>query len=381
MANDLPALLAQDTAKEVAIFKAHNGRPLVFAARGETCFDGYAEAVVRLPSAGAGMDFVLATVAGHLWGFHAARAIDRASLPYRELAAELDRLARAPKAPLDDAVARIDEQVGLIADGAMDAALPPRLAARLARLSVRLAAVRGPAERSAALADGIALIKQIFEESSRPIDTIRHQAKTVTVGISRPEREITPLLQGALADLGIALTELAEHDRATLTALSTVLIGIEGAVHYRLGAVEADGDAEGEAGPLLTAVAKTGRSQGQASRYDSPAAASGSKRRALRLGRAVLSGGRGGECLLLVPVFDPQSWTPAGLALLHAAVVPQASLQQKTTLLRELSLYEDLFDAFHETAEGGGSFTAFLEAAAPRDLLFRSAGQMLGGGD
>ena len=41
------------------------------------------------------------------------------------------------------------------------------------------------------LEKGIAILNKAIEEMTRPIDTIRHQAKTVTVGISRPQ-EILP---------------------------------------------------------------------------------------------------------------------------------------------------------------------------------------------
>ncbi|HYC03060.1 MAG TPA: SIS domain-containing protein [Azospirillaceae bacterium] len=363
VANDLAPLLAQDTAKEVAIFKAHNGKPIVFAAKGETCFDSYAEAVVRLPSAGAGLDFVMATVAGHLWGFHAALAIDSGSKAFREISAELETAAGGDLARIAD---RLEDQVAACAEGNLDAALPASLTAKLALLAGRL---RGP-DAVKLRGEGLKLLQTLFEETSRPVDTIRHQAKTVTVGISRPGREISPLLHAALAELGVTAAHLAEHDRQVLVALSTVVVGVEGGAFYKLEGEGADGSA------LLRIAGRSGRSRGVASRYDTPQPATGSKRRALRLGRAILSGGpQGDESLLLVPVFDEAAWTVSGLLLLHTALLPQASLQQKTGLLKDLRLYEDLYDAFHEAS--GGGFAAFLESRSPRDLLFRSPAELL----
>ena len=75
----------QDTAKEVAIFKAHNGKPIVLCAHGEKRFYVYAEMFIELPVIGAGLGFVLATVAGHLWGFYAAKAIDSRADDLRKL--------------------------------------------------------------------------------------------------------------------------------------------------------------------------------------------------------------------------------------------------------------------------------------------------------
>ncbi|WP_054651689.1 SIS domain-containing protein, partial [Salidesulfovibrio brasiliensis] len=75
MASDLPEDVVSDTVKEVTIFKAHNGRPIVFCREDEDRFDGVAEAVIKLPKVGSGLDFVMATVAGHWWGVAAAKAI------------------------------------------------------------------------------------------------------------------------------------------------------------------------------------------------------------------------------------------------------------------------------------------------------------------
>lgn len=363
IANDLPPLLAQDTAKEVAIFKAHAGKPIVIAAKGETCFDAYAECVIRVPSAGAGLDFVLATVAGHLWGFHAARAIDRRSQGFRALGVALEQALvdkDQPVAPLLDAVAL---EMRRIADGEQDAALPPRAVAQLAAFGADLAGIgKDPARRTAVLTAGEAVLRRLFEETSRPIDTIRHQAKTVTVGISRPTREVAPAILTALAELGVAAEALSEADRQILTAYSAVLTQVTGGIVYRLN------------GEKLTAGARIGQSAGQPSGYDTGRVAAGSKRKALRLGRTLFSAGTGeAENLLLIPFFSGPEWRVAGLALLHTALVDQASLQQKTALLKELHLYEDLFDAYHEAVHGEArDFAAFVARTAPRDLLFKS---------
>ena len=65
--------------------------------------------------------------------------------------------------------------------------------------------------------------------------------------------------------------------------------------------------------------------------------------------------------------------TVVGLAYYSARLIDQASLQQKTALLKELHLYEDLFDAYHEVVHGEArDFAAFIARCHPRDLLFRS---------
>ncbi|MEN0001265.1 MAG: SIS domain-containing protein, partial [Pseudomonadota bacterium] len=62
VANDLPSELVGDVVKEAAIFKAHNGRPVVFATEGSDAeaFEEYAERVIALPAIGGDLAFVLA---------------------------------------------------------------------------------------------------------------------------------------------------------------------------------------------------------------------------------------------------------------------------------------------------------------------------------
>ena len=65
-----------DLAKDVAIFKAHRALPVVFCAEGDRRFDEYAAAVIELPACSPLLSMITVTMAGHLFGYHAARAID-----------------------------------------------------------------------------------------------------------------------------------------------------------------------------------------------------------------------------------------------------------------------------------------------------------------
>lgn len=371
IANDLPPLVAQDTAKEIAIFKAHSGKPIVFAASGESCFEPYAEALFQLPSVGAGLDFVIATVAGHLWGLHAAQAIDATAVPFRNAAALLATALDAPaQADFPGLSKHLSALLDNIAAGHMEAALPPHMAAQLGQYIMEFTSVGSDgAQRQAVLSRGIALLKILHDELSRPIDTIRHQAKTVTVGISRPQKDIAPMLRRALTELGVNTAHLAEGDKQLLITLSPFIGAVAGGALYRL--LEPLHDwRDGEAAPRLQIVNRVGCSVGRASSYDQPRQAAGSKRRTLRLGRAALSTGAGGqENLLLLPVFDEQTWLCEGLALLHLEIIPRAALQQKQALLKALGRYEDALETFqdHQPAE---NFAMFLEALSPHALLF-----------
>jgi len=189
MASDLPELVVMDTVKETTIFKAHNGSPIVFCAEDETRFDGIAEATIKVPRVGAGLDFVLETVAGHWWGIIAAKAIDAHAEPFRKARVLLGEMIEdARKWDRNGLLVALNKCNERIASGATDSALPARVAASLSNYMLWLVNQSASICASEArLADILTVLNKAIEEMTRPIDTIRHQAKTVTVGISRPQ--------------------------------------------------------------------------------------------------------------------------------------------------------------------------------------------------
>ncbi|HUF83389.1 MAG TPA: SIS domain-containing protein, partial [Acidimicrobiia bacterium] len=74
---------ADDVAKEVEIYRAHRATPLVIATEAEQRFQAAVE-TITVPEAHPALGFVLATVAGHLFGYEAALAIDASALPLRQ---------------------------------------------------------------------------------------------------------------------------------------------------------------------------------------------------------------------------------------------------------------------------------------------------------
>ena len=66
---------ADDVAKEVAIYRAHKAAPIVIATEGEGRF-GAALHLIEVPPTHPQLAFVLSAMAGHLFGYEAALAID-----------------------------------------------------------------------------------------------------------------------------------------------------------------------------------------------------------------------------------------------------------------------------------------------------------------
>ncbi len=66
---------ADDVGKEVAIYRAHRATPIVIATEGDARFSGAVE-TITVPAVHPALGFVLSTMAGHLFGYEAALAID-----------------------------------------------------------------------------------------------------------------------------------------------------------------------------------------------------------------------------------------------------------------------------------------------------------------
>ena len=68
-----------DIIKDTAIFKAHKATPVVIADEGEERFGPYAEDVFHVPRVSPQFAPILNTLVGHIWGYHAALAINEGS--------------------------------------------------------------------------------------------------------------------------------------------------------------------------------------------------------------------------------------------------------------------------------------------------------------
>ena len=367
IANDLPEMVVSDTVKEVSIFKAHNGKPIVFCAEGENRFDSVADATIKVPVAGAGLDFVVATVAGHLFGISAAQAIDQSCVPFRDLRGILSQTAGT----IDRNTVQQSLEITLksIESGVTDSALASSLAAQMMRFLFWLH--QAPPQLAAddeTIAAFRKVLNHVIEDLTRPIDTIRHQAKTVTVGISRPQAEVSPLILDVLSRLQVAFTDLADRDRITLESLSPLITDVEGAIVYDV--VARNGDADAPEWVLKANRALTSQ-QVQMSHYVHPTPASGTKRRALRTGSAVTGTGHlGNDTLLVLPLYSPSATAITGLLLLHIEVVREASLQQKLSILKNLG---NKFDELTEHVADhvpGKTLNQILGDSAPALLIF-----------
>jgi glucosamine--fructose-6-phosphate aminotransferase (isomerizing) len=182
----------------------------------------------------------------------------------------------------------------------------------------------------------------------RPIDAIKHQAKTVTVGISREAHAIRPpagvLIRAAIA-CGVSELAISDAEAAAFASLEPVVDACLGVVHYRLENLSPLGAPTEESQIVVTA--KTGVAEGLTSRADSGAPLRGTKRGIVRVPRLwVGHGQRDGRSLVLCPLYA--EGRVAGLSLFHVQFKSDCDTKTRVSALRAVGRYEDLKCAITE---------------------------------
>jgi glutamine---fructose-6-phosphate transaminase (isomerizing) len=318
---------ASDVAKEVAIFRAHAGAPIVIATEGEARFE-HAAGVVFVPGVHPALAYVLSTMAGHLFGYEAALALDALALPLRKARAAVER-ASAAASSSHEALDRLGPALGPIAaelrervrahefDGTLEASTALQIVSllRYAEGLTPLDSYQVEHGRMASpgvlLDDLTAALTAGIDQLTRPVDAIKHQAKTVTVGISRSDEALltVPLVR-ELLDAGAVREQLAYGSLRAVADLDPAVRRVTGFTRYRV-----SGDPDGEAA-TIEVVDRGGVSLGIASRADSDHRLRGTKQRVASERQVLAARGRSdGRSFVVVPEVKDDHVT--GLVLLH----------------------------------------------------------------
>jgi len=316
---------ADDVAKEVAIYRAHKATPIVIASEGDARFAAATE-LLTVPAVHPSVDFLLATMAGHLFGYEAALAIDALAFPLREMRSALESVVASGSLP-DGAFEGLREELrapaGRFLDGlrtgSYDGNLEASTAARLVsvtRYALGIAALEtyqiehGKVGRPGVVVEDLTVaLSRAIDELTRPIDAIKHQAKTVTVGISRSDETLlqSELVQSAMT-AGAPRDRLSYRALRTLVALEPAVIDVIGYTRYRI-----EGDVETDA--TIQVLDRGGIARDIPSRTDSNPVLRGTKHRAAFEREVTVGRGRDGRTVIHIPeVKDAQT---TGLTLLH----------------------------------------------------------------
>jgi len=364
-ANGLTGSTIDDIAKEVAIFRAHKAAPIVITDSKPSKFPDALD-VIPVPSTHPYLAFVLATMAGHLFGYEAACSIDSQAQPLRIAHAVIekltnDRLTAQSVLPNDEVFNHLREDIRKVSNFFFDELRNGRLNGHLeASTSVRLASLLryslgeipldlyqiefGRVGTPSLVIDELAkALVLAIEELTRPVDAIKHQAKTVTVGISRSDENLldVPLLKRVL-EAGTSRDCISYETLKLLVSLDTAIDEVTGYTRYRVSGLDADN-------PTLTIVDRGGVSVGIQSRVERDLELRGTKHRVAASKKVLLTKGlRDERTILLIP--EVKDGETTGINLLHISLRKNLSIDEIRTVLNGYhNRYEAIQDAVRET--------------------------------
>ena len=155
--------------------------------------------------------------------------------------------------------------------------------------------------------DLVAALTKAIEELTRPVDTIKHQAKTVTVGISRSDEGVIDraLVQAVLA-AGAGRDVLTYRTMKVLADLDPAVAEVTGYTRY------------GIDGRSISIVDRGGISRDLPSRVERNTELRGTKHRVASEREVLVAEGRNdGRTLIFVP--ETKAGETTGITLLHVA--------------------------------------------------------------
>ncbi|HSJ91829.1 MAG TPA: SIS domain-containing protein [Ilumatobacter sp.] len=361
---------ADDVAKETAIFRAHKATPIVIADEGEVRYSG--AATITVPPVDPALGFVLSAMVGHLFGYEAALAIDASARPLREAREMIEHVVSEHEGG-DAVLAEVRRRMprfaeafqGGLRDRLYDGHLEASTAMRLFGLLRDLAATN-PVEQystssgkvgtpSGLVEDVVLALTRAIEELTRPVDAIKHQAKTVTVGISRSDEGILDrMLVQATLGAGAGRDVLSYRTLKVLADLSPAVSEVTGFTRYRI-----DGDS-------LSIVDRGGISRDLPSRVDSDSRLVGTKRRVSDAREVLVARGRRDDrTVVFVPEVKAGSCT--GITLLHVRLHDRLPADVMRGVLQG---YDNRYDRLVDwVAETEGDFDATRLGELPVDDL------------
>jgi len=340
---------ADDVAKEVAIYRAHKAAPVVIATQGEERFSA-ALHVISVPVVHPRLAFVLSAMVGHLFGYEAALAIDAQARPLREARAAIDEaIAAGDTVDGEELLRRLQPTMAPSAgryfdslrSGALDGNLEASTASRLAslwRYALGIASLESyQVEHGKVGTPGVVLedltiaLSSAIDELTRPIDAIKHQAKTVTVGISRSDETLmqVPLVREVLA-AGAPRDRLSYTTLRTLASLEPLVAEVLGYTRY---AIEGHVDSNGHDEATVVVVDRGGLGRELRSRTADQPELRGTKRWVAVERTVLVAKGRSdGRTVIIVP--EIKDGEPTGLALLHVRLHEDLTLPVLRSMLQ-----------------------------------------------
>jgi len=152
-------------------------------------------------------------------------------------------------------------------------------------------------------------ISESINSMSRPIDAIKHQAKTVTVGTSRISEKIKGLLFDSLTEHHVTVAQIIPNNILVLRNLQEVVASIDGSILYRISKLNLLGELTDET--AIEVLEKKGLLEPIPSRVETYTMLKGTKRIIVQKGNVYIGKGRkDNRSILVIPVISMTSDRP-----------------------------------------------------------------------
>ena len=321
-----------DIVKDTAIFHAHKACPIVITTQGETRFDVYAADVFKVPEVPEHLAPVLNTLVGHIWGYYAALAINEGSRfmyeartqvqevldDYQETSRDayevlLGNRFRETLAGFDNRFSKRRRENGF--PTALGLSTTANITLLLKYLSGRLPVsdfeidfgIKGtPSNMIATFFDNMGLA---INAMARPVDAIKHQAKTVTVGTSRISETFDGMVFDTLTAHKLQVSQLTNKNVLVIKNLQEIISEVKGALLYRVTGLNLLGGVTPET--RIEVVSKTGSLENETSRVETDGRLQGTKNIIVREGNVYIGKGRkDNRSILVIPVISSSPASP-----------------------------------------------------------------------
>ncbi len=400
-ASGSPETVTGDILKDVAIFKAHKSAVVVFADEGEERFNAIADAVIPIPRAPLPLPVILNTVAGHLFGYYAACSIDADALFLRAFKSHLNlimvehakRNLSVDECLADGRLRRLvndfthhfqqRKNQGDFSEAGVRTISDLLLLLKYAAGKLPLDDFRHDFPGEAEPASPIDLLDitlgHAVDELSRPIDAIRHQAKTVTVGTSRKEAPLRGLLFDLLPELAFSTRSLLSTNVLALGRMQKAVIAVNGYTLYAVNHMDAEGKPGDDA--TIEIRKRGGVSLGMHSRVEKSGHLMGTKKGIVSSGRIYVGQGKSdGASVVIIPLLGEREQV-RHLLLIHVTFNEALSVQERKDLLGErVNDIRDLIQEFNLAWDDRclGEIPLGVLLGEPVEVI---AGQIRRGGD
>ncbi len=346
-----------DIIKDTAIFHAHKACPIVITTQGEDRFDLYAKDVFKIPEIQEHFAPILNTLVGHIWGYYAALAINESSRfmydartriqdtldEYRQKGHDayevlLENTFREKIAVFYNEFSQKRRNSGFPAAIGLDTIA--NITLLLKYLSGRLPVsdfeidfgIKGtPSNMLSTFFDNMG---HAINTMARPVDAIKHQAKTVTVGTSRISETFDGLIFDSLNDHKIQISQLTYKNVLVIKNLQEIISRINGALLYRISGLNLLGEVSNDT--RIEVVSKTGALVNETSRVETDHRLKGTKNIIVREGNVYIGKGRkDNKSILVIPVISASPSSPNIIEYILSLNVAFKS-SQEVTLLKKI---------------------------------------------